>query len=192
MNLLKERANARPGLQEETTMRTTISAAAVVAAFSLACVAGAQTSSIDAYPNNFTIRAGVALPIDKSLSNVANSFTNVGVEYNFNNSLVKGGDTYLSIDSFFKNFNNVTAYPIAINQRFYTGAHPLGRRSYYFIGLGITWSSISNPTYSAVSARGGLGMELGPNIIAELAGYVSDQAGGNSINAITINLGYRF
>jgi len=173
-------------------MRTTISAAAVVAAFSLACVAGAQTSTIDAYPNNFTIRAGVALPIDKSLSNVANSFTDVGLEYNFNNSLVKGGDTYLSVDGFFNNFNNVTAYPVAINQRFYTGNNPQGRRSYYFVGLGVTWTDVTSKTYSAVAARGGLGMELGQNIIAELAGYISDVAGGTRTNAITINIGYRF
>ena len=193
MKLLKERANARPGLQEDGTMRTTISAAAILAAFSLAGVASAQaTSSIDASPNNITIRGGVALPVDKSLSNVSNTFTDIGIEYLFNNSLIKGGETYLSVDGFFKDFKGVTAYPVAINQRFYTGNNPQGRRSYYFIGVGLTWTDVSDQTNNAISARGGIGTELGPNIIAELTGYISDVAGGTRANAVTINLGYRF
>jgi hypothetical protein len=173
-------------------MRRIISAAAILTALGVAGVASAQTSMIDASPNNITIRGGVALPIDQSLSNVSSTFTNIGVEYNFNNSLIKGGDTYLSVDAFFKDFNGVAAYPVAINQRFYTGTNAEGRRSYYFVGVGMTWTDVSNQTYSAISARGGIGIELGPNIIAELAGYVSDQAGGTRANAVTINLGYRF
>ena len=174
-------------------MRTTISAAAILAALSLAGVANAQSNStIDASPNNITIRVGVALPIDQSLSNVSNTFSNIGIEYLFNSSLIKGGDTYLSVDGFFKDFSSVTAYPVAINQRFYTGKSAEGRRSYYFVGLGVTWTDVSSTTYNAISARGGIGTELGPNIIAELTGYISDAAGGTRANAITINLGYRF
>jgi len=173
-------------------MRRIFSAAAILTAIGVTAVASAQSSTIDASPNNITIRGGVALPVDKSLSNVSSTFTNVGLEYNFNNSLIKGGDTYLSVDAFFNNFNNVVAYPIAINQRFYTGTNPAGRRSYYFVGVGMTWTDVSNQTFGAISARGGIGIELGPNIIAELAGYISDEAGGTRANAITINLGYRF
>jgi len=174
-------------------MRRIISAAAILTAIGVSAVASAQsTSMIDASPNNITIRAGVALPIDKSLSNVSNTFTDVGLEYNFNNSLIKGGDTYLSVDAFFFNFNGVVAYPVAINQRFYTGTNPAGRRSYYFVGLGMTWTSVTDQTFNAISARGGMGIELGPNIIAELTGYIANEAGGTRANAITINLGYRF
>ena len=174
-------------------MRKTISAAAILAAFSLAGIASAQTSgSIDTYPNNITIRGGVALPIDQSLSNVSNTFTDIGIEYTFNASLLKGGETYISIDGWFNNFNSVVAYPVAINQRFYTGNNPQGRRSYFFVGLGMTWTDVGSQTFNAISARGGIGTELGPNIIAELTGYIADEAGGTRANAITINLGYRF
>jgi len=173
-------------------MRRLISAAAILTAFGVSGIAGAQTSSIDTSPNNVTIRGGVALPVDQSLSNVSNTFSNVGIEYLFNASLIRGGDTYLSVDAFFKDFNGVTAYPVAINQRFYTGKNPNGRRSYYFVGVGVTWTDVTNQTFNAISARGGIGIELGPNIIAELAGYISDQAGGTRANAVTINLGYRF
>ncbi len=173
-------------------MRRVISAAAILTAIGATAIAGAQTSSIDTSPNNITIRGGVALPVDQSLSNVSNTFTNVGIEYLFNRSLIKGGDTYLSVDAFFKDFNGVTAYPVAINQRFFTGANPAGRRSYYFVGVGLTWTSVTNKTSNGVGARGGIGIELGPNIIAELTGYISDQAGGTRANAVAINLGYRF
>jgi hypothetical protein len=173
-------------------MRRIISAAAILTAIGVCGVASAQTSMIDTSPNNITIRGGVALPIDQSLSNVSSTFANIGLEYNFNNSLIRGGDTYLSIDAFFKNWNGVVAYPVAINQRFYTGTNPAGRRSYYFIGIGMTWTDVTDQTFAAISARGGIGIELGPNIIAELAGYVADEAGGTRANAVTINLGYRF
>ena len=174
-------------------MRKIILAGATLTAISVSAIAGAQSQTmIDTSPNNITIRGGVALPVDQSLSNVSNTFIDIGVEYLFNASLVKGGETYLSVDGFFNNFNGVTAYPVAINQRFFTGTNPAGRRSYYFIGLGVTWTDVSDKTYNAVSARGGIGIELGQNIIAELTGYISNSAGGTRANAVTINLGYRF
>jgi hypothetical protein len=173
-------------------MRRMISAVAILTAIGFSALASAQQDRLDTSPNNFTIRGGVALPVDQSLSNVSNTFIDVGVEYLFNSSLIKGGETYLSIDGFFNNFNGVTAYPVAINQRFFTGTSPSGRRSYYFVGVGVTWTDVTNQTFDAISARGGIGTELGQNIIAELAGYISNSAGGTRANAVTINLGYRF
>ena len=172
-------------------MRRIISATAILTAICVSSVASAQ-EKLDTNPNNITIRGGVALPVDQSLSNVSSTFIDVGIDYLFNASLIKGGETYLSVDGFFNNFNGVTAYPVAINQRFYTGSNPAGRRSYYFIGIGMTWTDVTDKTYDAISARGGIGIELGQNIIAELTGYISNEAGGTRANAVAINLGYRF
>ncbi len=172
-------------------MRRMITAAAIATAVGTCGIANAQ-QKLDYYPNNFTIRAGVAIPLDSSFSNVSNTFYDLGLEYNFNNSLFKGGETYLSVDGFFNTMNSVDAYPVAINQRFYTGRNAAGRRSYYFVGVGMTFISVTNATYEAISGRAGIGTELGPNIIAELAGYISDEAGGARANAITLDLGYRF
>jgi len=56
----------------------------------------------------------------------------------------------------------------------------------------MTWTDVTDKTYDAISARGGIGIELGQNIIAELTGYISNEAGGTRANAVAINLGYRF
>ncbi len=174
-------------------MKRTLLAAAVATALGVTGVASAQSiQPIDASPNNITLRGGVALPVDASLSNVSNTFTDIGIDYNFNNSLIKGGDTYISIDVWFKDFSSVSAYPLAINQRFYTGKNSNGLRSYFFVGVGVTWVSVTDSTFNSISARGGIGTELGQNIIAELTGYISDVAGGTRANAITLDLGYRF
>ncbi len=173
-------------------MRRTFTAAAFIATLGVCGVANAQqTSTINASPNNITIRGGVALPADRSLSDVSSTFINLGFEYQFGESLLKGGETYLSIDAFFNNFNNVVAWPVAINQRFYSGTNAQGHRNYFFVGLGMTFVNVSS-SGSAIAARAGIGTELGPNIIAEIGGYVSDRANGVRGNAITFNVGYRF
>ncbi len=165
---------------------------AVIATLGICGVASAQqASTLNASPNNITVRGGVALPVDKSLSNVSNSFGNIGVEYQFGDSLFKGGETYLSVDAFFKDLSNVIAYPVAVNQRFFTGQNAQGHRNYFFVGVGMTFVNVTSSA-NAISARGGFGTELGPNIIAELGGYISDRAAGVRGNAVTFNVGYRF
>ena len=172
-------------------MRRTLTAAAIMATLGVCGVANAQTNTLDTSPNNITIRGGVALPADNSISSVSNSFINVGVEYLFGNSLLKGSDTFLSVDAFFNTFNNVIAWPVAINERFYLGSNPQGHRNYFFIGVGMTFVNVT-VSGNGIGARGGLGTELGPNIIAELGGYVSDQIQGVRANAVTFDIGYRF
>jgi len=173
-------------------MRRILTAAAIVATLGTYGLASAQLSDkLDTSPNNITIRGGIAFPADSSLSNVSNTFSNIGVEYLFNDSLLKGGETYLSVDAFFNNFNNVVAWPVMVNQRFFTGSNPQGRRNYFFIGVGYSFVNITQ-SGGAVGARAGIGTELGPNIIAEFAGYVSDRVEGARANAVTFNIGYRF
>ena len=173
-------------------MRRTLTTAAIIASLGVIGAADAQVSNqLNASPNNITIRGGIALPADSSLSNVSSTFNNIGFEYQFGDSLFKGGDTFLSVDAFFNNFNNVVAWPVAVNQRFYTGTNAAGHRSYYFIGVGMTFVNV-NASGSAIGARGGIGTELGPNIIAELGGYITDRAEGVRGNAVTFNIGYRF
>ncbi|MDR3688377.1 MAG: hypothetical protein P4L46_03285 [Fimbriimonas sp.] len=172
-------------------MRRTLTAAAIIATLGVCGVANAQTNNLDTSPNNITIRGGVALPADTSLNNVSNSFIDLGIDYQFGNSLFKGGETYLSVDAFFNDLKNVIAWPAAINQRFYMGQNAQGHRNYFFLGIGMTWVNVTT-SGSGVSARGGLGTELGPNIIAELTGYIADQTKGVRANAVTFDIGYRF
>jgi len=173
-------------------MTRKLTTAAIIATIGACSAANAQVSNqLNTSPNNITIRGGIALPADSSLSNVSSTFTNLGFEYQFGDSLFKGGDTFLSVDAFFNNFDHVVAWPIAVNQRFYTGTNAAGHRSYYFIGVGMTFLNVTT-SGGAIAARGGLGTELGPNIVAELGGYISDRAEGARGNAVTFNIGYRF
>jgi hypothetical protein len=172
-------------------MRKSLNAAAVVAALGVFGAANAQTHA-DLYPYGITVRAGVAVPIDRSLTNVANALANIGLEYELRTPLLRNGETYLSADFFFKGFGgngNGTVIPVMINQRVYTSI--ADQRSYFFFGVGAAFMNVAG-NGTALAARGGVGQELGPHVVAEIAAYISDRAGGARANAITFNLGYRF
>jgi hypothetical protein len=173
-------------------MRKTLNLAAMVAAFGIAGAAVAQRNDADLYPYGITLRGGVAVPIDKNLTNVASALANIGVEYDLRTPLLKNGETYLTFDYFFKGFGGNgggSVMPIMINQRMYTSQ--LDYRSYFFFGIGAAFINV-NGSGTALAARGGVGQELGPRTIAEIAAYISDRAGGARATAITFNIGYRF
>lgn len=165
----------------------------MLAAFGVASVASAQSGiNNDLYPYGITLRGGVAVPVDKSLTNVASALANIGVEYDLRKPLLKNGDTYLAFDYFFKGFgggSGGSVLPITLNQRVYTSIADY--RSYFIFGVGVSFIHV-NGTGTALTARLGVGQELGPRTIAEIAAYLSDRAGGARANAITFNIGYRF
>ncbi|MEZ0325274.1 MAG: hypothetical protein ACAH95_05165 [Fimbriimonas sp.] len=174
-------------------MRKTLNLAAMVAAFGIAGSAVAQsTSQSDLYPYGITLRGGVAVPLDRNLTNVASALANIGVEYDLRTPLLKNGETYLTFDYFFKGFGGAgggTVLPVMINQRMYTSETTY--RSYFFFGVGFAFINV-NGNGTALAARGGVGQELGPRTIAEIAAIISDRAGGARATAITFNIGYRF
>lgn len=168
------------------------SAALILAALGVSGAALADDEG-QYYPNAITLRAGIAVPVDKNISDyMGNALVNVGVEYLLQRPLLSNGDTYLSLDYFFKGFGGKeqgTVLPFTINQRVYTSNAEF--RSYYFFGIGATYFDTFS-TGTAITFRGGVGQELGSRIIAEIAAYISDSANGNRANAITFNVGYRF
>lgn len=167
------------------------SVAAVVAAFGVCGIASAQ-SSIEA-PSNISVRIGAAIPIEKSLGDVASNFLAFGLEYQFSSSVFGGGETYIAVDYWTRTLsdtdNRIT--PITLNQRWYGGTRSGGRRTYTFIGAGIAYTNFGNSD-SAFCFRGGFGVELGTNTFGEFAALVGDKAGAVRPNAITFSLGYRF
>ena len=61
-------------------MRRTLTTAAIIASLGVIGAADAQVSNqLNASPNNITIRGGIALPADSSLSNVSSTFNNIGL-----------------------------------------------------------------------------------------------------------------
>jgi hypothetical protein len=173
-------------------MRKSLTVAALVAAFGVASVASAQTSTSELYPYGITLRGGVAVPIDRTLTNVASALMDIGVEYDLRTPLLKNGESYFSLDYWFKGFGGSgggSVMPFMINHRVYTSVADY--RSYFFFGVGAAFMNV-NGNGTALAARGGVGQELGPRVIAEIAAYLSDRAGGARANAITFNIGYRF
>ncbi len=167
----------------------------MVAAFGIAGSAMAQGGPNDAdlYPYGVTLRGGVAIPLDRNLTNVSSALANIGLDYDLRRPLLKNGETYLSFDYYFKGFGGTgggSVIPIMINQRMYSGVE-YDRRSYFFFGIGFAFINV-NGTGTALAARGGVGLELGPRTIGEIAAIISDRAGGARATAITFNIGYRF
>lgn len=178
-------------------MKRMFTAAALFAAFGIAGVASAQQGgpTADLTPYNVTVRGGVAIPLDSRLTDVGRTLIDLGVEYQLNNSLLKTGETFFSLDYLATNlrFQHGSVIPFMINQRFYL-SQPVGddyRRNYWFIGAGVSFIDISSSD-TAIGLRGGFGAELSEHVVAELAGYISDRASGVRANAVTISLGYRF
>jgi len=174
-------------------MRRIINAAAVVAALGVSAAAGAQSQrTLDVTAYGVSVRAGVALPLDSTLTDLAPTLIALGIEYQLNRPLLRGGETYFALDYWAKNlrFEKGTVLPLTINQRVYLNNESL-RRNYYFFGLGVAFINVTSSD-TAIAVRGGFGTELGPNTFAEIGGTLSDRAGGARANALTLQIGYRF
>ncbi len=170
----------------------------IVAATALLGVSGAAYAQgtpgkLDLTPYNIAIRAGAALPFDTGLSNYGNPLIDLGVEYQFPNSLLPNGETYISADYFAKNLSFADGvWPICINQRFVMNRNVHdGRRTYFFLGLGGSIVAIGHSNFVA-TARGGVGADLGDAIFFEIAGTVGDRGETARPDAVSFCLGYRF
>ena len=151
-----------------------------------------QSDAINAYPYGLSVRFGVGFPIDDNYSNMTNNLLGLGIEYQLNNSLLKTGETYLSLDYLSKDLRgDNTVFPFLINQRFYSSSKTSGNRSYAFLGLGVSFVDDAGST-TVLSGKAGLGMELGERIFAEGAVYLGDRAHNIRPNALAVYLGYRF
>lgn len=179
-------------------MRRSLNTLVALGALGLSVLANAQSSNtppVDFTPTDVSVKVGVALPLDSSLTDVAKTFIGLGVEYQLPTSLVKGSESYLSLDWFTKSFRGerTNVFPLAFNQRFYTGGDNIpGRRRYVFVGAGVSFVDIGSSD-TVISARAGIGAELSEQIFGEIAGYLGDQTGsGIKPNVVSFFLGYKF
>jgi hypothetical protein len=192
--VLKERATARFSREETKNMRIqNLVAVAALVGLGGSAIAQNESSRIDAYPYNLSIRGGVGLPIDENFRDFSKSLIAVGADYLLRRSLIKGGESYLSFDYIVKDTKNDTnrVIPIAINQKFYQGAEGEENRPYYFVGLGVTFVS-ENSSNTVLSGRAGIGLDLGERIFTEATLFLGDRAANIRPNLIGIYLGYKF
>ncbi len=160
-------------------------------------VAQSDDTRIDATPSFLTFRGGLVIPWDDNLREVSDLFGGIGIDYEFPSQIVRGALTYFSADWWFRTSNgdNGNVFPLAVNFRFYNNAglsyYPEGR-TYFFVGVG---AAIIDAGKSSAEwmLRGGVGAELGPNVIGEAVLTFSDESSTKvRANGIGFYLGYRF
>ncbi len=161
-------------------------------------IAQSDDTRIDATPSYLTFRGGILFPLDDNLRKSSDLFAGFGVDYEFPTQLIKGSTTYLSADWWLRTSSgdNGNVFPIAINQRFYgKGGSRFyeGGRNYFFAGLGVAIIDVAGRSSSKWMLRGGVGTEIGPNIIAEAVLTLSDESSTNvRANGVGVYLGYKF
>ena len=164
-------------------------------------VSGAMAQSddtrIDATPSYLTFRGGLVIPWDDNLREASDLFGGVGIDYEFPTQIVRGATTYFSADWWFRTSNgdNGNVFPLAVNLRFYSNSgismYPEGR-SYFFVGAGVAIIDVGKSTAKWM-IRGGVGTQLGPNIIAEGVLTFSDESSTKvRANGLGVYLGYKF
>jgi len=168
--------------------------AAVTALLGLSAVANAQlTTNTDFTPVNVSLKLGVALPLDNTLSNFAPTLLAWGLEYQFDKPLIAGSDTYLDLEYMNKGFQfSHGLIPLTLNERFYfdNGRHR-HQKTYAFVGLGAADVDL-NTSGTVIAARAGLGADLGDAIFMEMSGLFTDKSNDATGNSVTFYVGYRF
>jgi len=152
-----------------------------------------ESNILDAYPYGISIRGGIAFPFDTNYSDKANSLIALGGDYTLKRSLVHGGESFISLDYLVKDFQGGrgTVFPLAINQKWFTGHVGESGRSYYFLGAGVSFVDYGSSN-TVVSGRAGIGAELGEKIFIEATLFFGDRAQSIRPNAVGAYLGYRF
>lgn len=175
-------------------MKYALMAAAVAAAFSLSTTAHAQYNNTlgDVTPTNVSVRAGVVYAADRTMRQFSNFWMGAGVDYNLP-KYFKDSDLYLSLDwlTHTTNGGNENVFPLCLNVRFPLSHQVNNHSTYAFLGAGAFFDNVY-ASQSVIGARGGLGVNLGPNIFAEATVYLSSGDQSYHTSGVGVYLGYRF
>ncbi len=177
-------------------MKRWLGFATATATLTLSGAAMAQFSStrLDATPYDFSFRAGVVVPWDSDLRDIADSWIGIGIDYTFTKQFIRGSETFFSLDMITKSsqFQRGTYWPILLNQRFYFGQYEDEKRTYAIIGAGVVVVDVVSSD-TVFGGRLGFGVELGPNMFLELNNFLSAASTGSiTTNSSGLYLGYRF
>jgi hypothetical protein len=145
------------------------------------------------YPYNFSVRGGVVFPIDSSYSNISSSFFGIGIDYTLATPIIKGGETFLSLDYHSKSLakERGSVFPFAINHKWFGPANGENNRTYFFGGIGGTVVDF-NGSNTVLSARLGAGLEFNQQLFTEAILFVPDKKSGIRATSFGLFLGYKF
>jgi hypothetical protein len=170
-------------------MKNMISAVAVLGI--LAAVAPAQSQrNWDFTPYNYTFRGGLAFTHDAAVAG-DNSWVQLGVDFDFNTSILRVGDSYFSVDVLFNDAAGDTfIFPIMLNNRFYTD--PMDQRLFLIAGLGAVWAEMPGSSEVVFGARFGAGFNVGNNVVLQGTYTFAGKINGVNPSHSSFTLGYRF
>ncbi len=170
-----------------------------LAALAVGALASAQASDpqgdLGQAAIGFSFRIGVFWPADNKLRDIAKTFWDTGMEYEFEKSLLKNGKTYLAGDWISDEFvGSRHVANVTINQRIYTRdmRFAAGGSPYFFLGGGVEWLHVDRMNATTWCARGGVGAEFKGNYFIEVAASVSPKRNGVNPSGVSASLGYRF
>jgi hypothetical protein len=160
--------------------------------------AQSDSTRIDATPSDLTLRGGLIFPLDDNLREASDLFAGIGLDYDFRTQLIRGSTTFFSAEWWLRasNGDNGNVFPLAINQRWYTGRQSPyydGGRFYFFAGIGAAIIDVAGESNAKWMVRGGIGAELGPNIVAEGVFTWSDESSTKvRASGLGVWIGYKF
>ena len=174
-------------------MITLVATAATLAVCTGAFAQATGSARTDMTPHYFSFRAGAVFPFDSSLSDVQKTWIGIGADWRLPSSLLKDGETYVSVDWVGQDTKgtNGNAFPIMLNQKFW-GEDSGSGRAYAFAGVGVVFFD-QGPSDNVLGMRGGVGKELSRMVFIEAALTLSEKAkGGQRLNSLAAYIGYRF
>ena len=144
----------------------------------------------------FGFRLGAFLPADSRVRDVATTFIDFGIEYDFEKSVFKNGTTYIAGDWISPSLlGGQHLATFTVNQRFYTKNQrfAVGGSPYFYAGIGGEWlHAAGNSSDMTWVVRGGLGSEFQGDYFVELGGSFSPKVGGVNGSGASVSVGYRF
>lgn len=166
-------------------------------ALAMCALASAQAPSEDlgAAARGFGFRVGAYFPADNKLRDVATTWTDFGIDFDLDQSLIKNGTTYFSADWTSKGLFGAEHFLAAtVNQRFYGGSkrYSAGGAPYFFLGFGVAWTDDRGSTGNTWVARGGVGTELSNGWFLEAQGLVSPKVNNATLSGVAVSFGFRF
>lgn len=163
----------------------------MLAAMGTVVAAHAQTQ--DYTPVNVALRGGGVYIFDDATRSVTGNMIGIGIDYFIDTKWFENSETSFSFDWLGKSASGAkgNAFPLLLNQRWYTAGTERGNRTYGFVGLGVYIIDV-NKSDTVFGGRIGFGIELGENIFTEGSIWLSDGASGARISGIGGYIGYRF
>lgn len=141
-----------------------------------------------------SVRLGGIYMFEKATRRVTGNMFSLGLDFELGPGILKGADTYGSVDWFGRSANGAKGnmIPFMLNQRLkLSQSIPGGPQLYGYFGLGFVNIDVTR-AQTVWGFRAGVGAGLSQSVFAETGFTYSDSANGARANSFGFWLGYKF